>query len=321
MKLNLPVTGREEPVREDDIILSTTELSGVIKSVSPDFLRVSGFPEEELVGKSHNVVRHPDMPQAAFEDLWKTLKTGRPWIGMVKNRCRNGDRYWVDAFASPVYRDGEPVEYQSVRVRPEAEAVGRAEALYRGLREGGSGRRRLRATPSFRLRLWLLSLGSAMPLLLVGVVDTTMAWKAVALALTAGFGWGGARLLTRPLQRLVARAGETIGNADRRLAEYVYTGRTDEFGTLGLALKAARAETIAVAGRMEEASRTLGQTTEGLNRATGEAAAATRLLHEQTAMLAAGMNQMSVSAREVAANARQAAEAVAGADQEARAGV
>ncbi|WP_236715548.1 PAS domain-containing protein, partial [Pseudomonas sp. BMS12] len=115
MKLNLPVSQREVAVDPRANILSTTDLKGVISYVNPDFIAISGFSEAELLGRSHNLVRHPDMPPAAFEHLWQTLKARRSWMGLVKNRCKNGDHYWVSAFATPVVRDGKVVEYQSVR--------------------------------------------------------------------------------------------------------------------------------------------------------------------------------------------------------------
>ncbi len=90
MKKNLPVTQREVDYPESANILSTTNLKAAITYVNPDFLRISGFEHEELIGKNHNVIRHPDMPPAAFADLWNTIKSGRSWMGMVKNRCKKG---------------------------------------------------------------------------------------------------------------------------------------------------------------------------------------------------------------------------------------
>ncbi len=132
MKKNLPVTGREVPMRDDQVIISTTDLKGMITYVNNDFMEISGFTEEELIGKNHNVIRHPDMPPAAFRDLWETVKSGNSWVGMVKNRCKNGDHYWVEAYVTPVYdARGQVTGYQSVRSRPTREQVTGAEVLYR----------------------------------------------------------------------------------------------------------------------------------------------------------------------------------------------
>jgi aerotaxis receptor len=102
MKKNFPVTSVENDYNEDMEIISTTDTKGVITGVNDDFIKIAGFSEEELLGKSHNVVRHPDMPQAAFADMWGHLKDGKHWMGVVKNRCKNGDHYWVDAYVTPI---------------------------------------------------------------------------------------------------------------------------------------------------------------------------------------------------------------------------
>ena len=91
MKKNFPVTQTEHPLSEEQRIISSTDLKGITTHVNQDFLDISGFSEEELLGKSHNVVRHPDMPPAAFQLLWNYLKDGKQWKGVVKNRCKNGD--------------------------------------------------------------------------------------------------------------------------------------------------------------------------------------------------------------------------------------
>ncbi|WP_286239177.1 methyl-accepting chemotaxis protein [Neptuniibacter halophilus] len=134
MKINEPVTDREVKLRDGQELVTKTDLKGIITYTNPDFVEVSGFSREELVGKNHNVVRHPDMPPAAFKDLWDTLKLGRPWSKLVKNRCKNGDYYWVKANVTPIFRNGEIVEYMSVRTRPSEEEVAASSALYAKLK-------------------------------------------------------------------------------------------------------------------------------------------------------------------------------------------
>ncbi|KRT56418.1 PAS domain-containing protein [endosymbiont of Ridgeia piscesae] len=103
MKVNQPVTGVEIPLQEDTIIVSTTDLKGMITSANGAFIEISGFSEAELLGRNHNIVRHPDVPAAAFQDLWDTIKRGHPWTGIVKNRAKSGDHYWVKANVTPIY--------------------------------------------------------------------------------------------------------------------------------------------------------------------------------------------------------------------------
>ncbi len=136
MKINHPVTNYEVHMREGGVIVSKTNLKGAITYVNHDFLDISGFSEVELMGKNHNIVRHPDMPPAAFQDLWDTMERGEPWAGIVKNRCKNGDHYWVDANVTPIYKDGQITEFMSVRKIPSREQIEGAEALYKQINAG-----------------------------------------------------------------------------------------------------------------------------------------------------------------------------------------
>jgi methyl-accepting chemotaxis protein len=123
LKNNQPVTNVEVPLDDDTMIVSKTDLKGRITYVNKDFLDISGFVESELIGEPHNIVRHPDMPPAAFQDLWETVKDNRPWKGLVKNRCKNGDFYWVEATVTPLKEGGTVVGYMSVRRKPERSKV------------------------------------------------------------------------------------------------------------------------------------------------------------------------------------------------------
>ncbi|MBY0234325.1 MAG: PAS domain-containing protein [Burkholderiaceae bacterium] len=136
MRSNLPVTQQEYLLREGMTIVSRTDLKGKITYINDDFLEASGFAEAELIGQPHNIVRHPDMPEEAFADMWATLKAGRPWTGLVKNRCKNGDFYWVVANATPLKEGETVVGYLSVRTRPSREQVAAADGLYRLFKEG-----------------------------------------------------------------------------------------------------------------------------------------------------------------------------------------
>jgi methyl-accepting chemotaxis protein/aerotaxis receptor len=137
MRNNQPVTQRELELKEDDFLVSRTDTKGRITYANPAFIDISGFEHAELMGASHNLVRHPDMPPAAFENLWQTAQKGETWRGLVKNRCKNGDHYWVRAYAIPVLgKNGEVQELQSIRSQLEPEAQARAEKLYANLRKG-----------------------------------------------------------------------------------------------------------------------------------------------------------------------------------------
>ena len=130
MRVNLPVSNTEYPIGDDTLILSTTDTKGRITFINQTFIEVSGFSEDELIGKAHNIVRHPDMPPEAFEDLWKTLKAGKPWTGLVKNRRKNGDFYWVLGNATPLIKNGTIMGYLSVRTKPSREVVDTVAPIY-----------------------------------------------------------------------------------------------------------------------------------------------------------------------------------------------
>jgi PAS domain S-box-containing protein len=131
MKKNLPVTQREIDYSESEVFITKTDVKGIVTYANDSFVHISGFSREELVGKNHNVVRHPDMPPWAFGDLWETVKSGHPWRGLVKNRAKNGDHYWVRATVSPIMEGSRIIGYLSLRKKPSREEIAQAEALYR----------------------------------------------------------------------------------------------------------------------------------------------------------------------------------------------
>nr|WP_315258452.1 methyl-accepting chemotaxis protein [uncultured Duganella sp.] len=134
MRNNQPVTNREVEVLDDQAIVSKTDLNGNITYVNPYFTQISGFSEEELLGAPQNIVRHPDMPAEAFADLWASIKDGTPWTGIVKNRCKNGDFYWVRANITPIREHGQTIGYMSVRVKAERQQIAKADQVYRTIR-------------------------------------------------------------------------------------------------------------------------------------------------------------------------------------------
>ncbi|MDO6445333.1 PAS domain-containing methyl-accepting chemotaxis protein [Colwellia sp. 1_MG-2023] len=136
----MDITNNEVTFSSSEQLVSITDLQGVIQYANADFCRVAGYSIEELMGQHHNIVRHPDMPKAAFADLWQKLKRGDSWRGMVKNRCKNGDYYWVDAYVTPLYENDQIVGYQSVRTLPSQKEKASAQALYDALNQDKNNR-------------------------------------------------------------------------------------------------------------------------------------------------------------------------------------
>ncbi|WP_368171736.1 methyl-accepting chemotaxis protein [Aeromonas sp. R9-2] len=200
---SLHTTDTEVEFADDIQLVSTTDLKGDITYANPAFCQVAGYRLEEMLGQHHNLVRHPDMPKAAFADLWAHLQAGKPWRGMVKNRCKDGRYYWVDAYVTPIYEDGKMVGYQSVRCRPAAEHKARASQMYKTLkaRETGSA-----------IHMGLRQLTPAMmtiPLLLVSVISAVWLlsplqalWVIIPLLATIWFNRHPLFLTPRFLQQL-----------------------------------------------------------------------------------------------------------------------
>jgi len=136
MRVNLPVTDHERLFPSEQRLISTTDLDSRITYCNDAFVDISGFTYDELVGQTHNLVRHPDMPPGVFVHMWHTIKQGKPWMGIVKNRAKNGDFYWVSAYVTPIYENGRMSGYESVRSVPTRDQVRRATALYARMRAG-----------------------------------------------------------------------------------------------------------------------------------------------------------------------------------------
>ncbi len=169
MKINMPITDNELIFDSNQQIVSKTDLEGQITYINKDFIEISGFSEDELIGKNHNIVRHPEMPAEAFKDLWAAVKNDKPWVGMVKNRCKNGDYYWVEAHVTPVRENGTVIGHMSVRKKPQRARVDEAETLYKNMRDDSY-------KPSLMHRLTHLNVFTRMrltPKLLIPVIVIT----------------------------------------------------------------------------------------------------------------------------------------------------
>ncbi|MBJ2265822.1 methyl-accepting chemotaxis protein [Pseudomonas sp. MF6772] len=316
MKINLPVTGRNVDIAQDANILSTTDLGSSITYANQDFIDVSGYSREELLGAPHNLLRHPDMPSAAFAHMWQTLKSGRSWMGMVKNRCKNGDHYWVSAYASPVTRDGVAVEYQSVRTRPDARRVMAAERVYARLR---TGTRRIRPVLEMPLKLSLVT-GATCALTWgagVGLASYPWAVQVLGLAAVGAVGILGVNLLLRPLRQLSERARRI---ADNPVSQAIYTGRADELGQIEFAMQMLEAQVGAVVGRIGDASQRLSGHAAALVEQLDSSHSSTLGQQSQTDQVATAIHEMAASVAQVANHAQQASKAADQAGSETREG-
>ena len=259
MRPNLPVTQQEYALQEGASIVSRTDLKGRITYVNADFIEASGFAESELIGQPHNLVRHPDMPEQAFADLWATLQAGLPWSGMVKNRRKNGDHYWVMANATPILHGDAVVGFLSVRTRPTREQIAAADDMYRRFREGRAQGLVIRNGVVVRDGLLArlngvqavtdhLGLSAKFALLGGGLLGTAVcaAWAATqpsavwytlpaaSAAVTIFSGWRIARRLTQGLE---ASAGLLERFAQGHFEGLIPSGGQDQLTAMSLALR------------------------------------------------------------------------------------
>ena len=239
------VTQNEYPLDDDTTLMSTTDVHSYITHANDTFVQVSGYQLDELTGQPHNMVRHPDMPKAAFADMWYTLQQGEPWSGIVKNRRKNGDHYWVRANAVPMVRRGQVTGYMSIRTRATAEEIAAVEPLYRALNDGRCkkrihkglvvGKGWLGKLPAMPLR-WRVR--SVMAVLFAGLAATLAATSAgwLPLAAAAVVMLMGTLLfeqqIVRPIEN-VARQALKVATGERNSVQHL--SRSDE---LGLTLRA-----------------------------------------------------------------------------------
>jgi methyl-accepting chemotaxis protein len=176
------VTQKQYPIPEGDVLVSETDLQGHITYANQAFINASGHTWEELKGAPHNIVRHPDVPAVVYKDLWQTILSGKPWHQYVKNRCANGDHYWVEANVAPVVDQGQTVGFKSVRNPIGAEEIAAAEKAYADIRSGHKiiENGALRSPWSMRLAKWSpLPQKSIMGKMIIPFIVMAIVWSVV----------------------------------------------------------------------------------------------------------------------------------------------
>ncbi|CAG9179638.1 PAS domain-containing methyl-accepting chemotaxis protein [Cupriavidus respiraculi] len=328
MKNNQPVTGREYKLSPNDYLISRTDLKGRITFANRAFVEASGFASEELLGAAHNVVRHPDMPPEAFVDLWQTIQDGHSWMGVVKNRRKNGDYYWVSATVTPTRINGQIVGFTSVRSMAQPEEIAAADAAYTRIREGrGAGltvhrgmvlRRgplgwldRLRRVGLRSRIVWSQAAGLAWFLAALvafeTLADATAAqslrpwlWGGFALAAVSA-GIAGAMLLARvnrPVQDMLdfalrMGAGDLTTTFDYQAA--------DEVGALARSMQTMQRSLLSVVSEIQDGMSSIGS-------ATRQVAAGNNDLSQRTEQQAASLEETASSMEELTSTVRQNAD-------------
>ena len=319
MRDNGPVTGHEVVLEQGQEIVSSSNLAGKILFCNQTFCDISGYTYDELIDQPHNILRHKDMPPAAFEIMWTSLKAGKPWMGVVKNRCKNGDHYWVHAYVTPQIHHGEICGYESVRVRPTAESRDRAERVYSRLRNGQPAVPPLTAVWNKHRTSLMIGLIGIIGVFLSGFLlnGWSLMLPLQALALGSLLGLAGRHLFARSQNRAWQLAREII---DDPLATYIYTGRNDQIGDIMLAQIAQRTRLQTALGRFRESAQALKTELTDAAVKAGETQATMGRQQAETADVANAMTQMAEAVQEVAKNSTATSDATATASSQVAAG-
>jgi len=334
MRINSPITQNEFQMDDGKTIVSSTDLQDNINYANPYFIEVSGFTEQELIGAPQNIVRHPDMPVEAFADLWHTIRDGMPWTGLVKNRCKNGDYYWVMANVTPVIEQGKPVGYLSVRTKPSREQVREADELYRQFKAGNPRRLRivngrvvatgivarlagmLKMSLARQIATATLLTGGVLALLafaLLGLDDAGIgaarSWMGtLALGAMLGMVWFGRSLylnVALPL-RVATRAARMMAGGD--LTASFAIQRDDEMGQLLAALRQSNINLHSIIGDVRA-------NFDEISVATDEIADGNMDLSGRTESQASSLQQTAASMEQLTSTVQQSASSVASANE------
>ncbi|MBX3608792.1 MAG: PAS domain-containing protein [Hydrogenophaga sp.] len=319
MRNNGPVTQREYVMEDGQTLVSTTDLKSRIVYCNPSFVAVSGYESDELIGQPHNMIRHPDMPQEAFRDMWATIESGKPWSGLVKNRRKNGDHYWVQANVTPVLDDGRVTGYMSVRTKPSREQVAGAEALYARMRqEAASGRlvhvlsrgevrQKTLGGSVVRSLRYIGAQRSVMALAVMGAAGATLGAYLPSHALAIGvttlvaFALGGwlQHMGVRPLDRILASANRlAAGDLANRRSD----GGAGMIGQIHRGLTQLNVNLQAVVSDVRTQ-------VDGMHSATREISAGSTDLSNRTEAQASNLQQTAASLEQITATIRSNAEA------------
>lgn len=298
MKHNLPISDKENVLDKDALLISTTDLQGRITLVNDDFVKYSGFSAEELIGQHHNIVRHPEVPAAVFAEMWQKLKGDKSYMVVVKNRCKNGDFYWVNAYVTPVTENGQTIGYQSVRTKASDEDIASAKALYHQLNHNkrSISIRDLRLSISVPLLIGIASLLPASVNYFAQLSDTMALLVDLMVAGSMAFlGW----LMIAPYRHLVAQSQDFINS---KTLNRLYAGSVSGIGQLKTHIRMNEAQLQTLMGRVSHSSRDLTKLSTGANDIAKQTSQSLSLQSEELTSMKVAFEQMVASIAEVAQN-------------------
>ncbi|MCU4675817.1 methyl-accepting chemotaxis protein [Catenovulum sp. 2E275] len=300
MKNNTQVINQEVPYSDNEELVSTTDLKGVITYANQAFCKVSGYSKDELIGQNHNIVRHPDMPKAAFADLWAHLKAGKSWRGMVKNLSKDGRYYWVDAFVTPIRENGRLVGYQSVRVKPDNILKQKAESFYQAV---NNNKKSASYEIPFKTKAALAGLVGLIAFVLIGLNINWLA--AIGLLITLVLLLG---IFAEELIKLPASLAKIRQQQDS-VSRFVYAGKGNS-ALIEYADLMAKAKNRTVLGRFNDLTGSLNLVSANLSESITLASRGAKEQKFELTQVATAINEMSATASEIAKNTAQTNEQI-----------
>ena len=323
MRVNLPISTQEYAFPKGQTLVSTTDLKGRILYCNPMFIEVSGYEKEELLGQPHNIVRHPDMPEEAYRDMWETIASGNPWSAPVKNRRKDGTFYWVMANVTPLMQGDQPTGYMSVRTEATRDQIQAADQLYRQMqaeKQAGTLVHVLREGQIVKNTLWgrmarAVQLGPLGKIMLCTLLLVFASWGAALLGghtmtVAAGAAWLGVVLLALGMavylhRATVAPLSQMLRWANRMaagdLTQKIAASRSDTVGQLQKALAQLNVNLLSIV-------RDARQESEHMQLSTREIAQGTQDLSERTEAQASNLEQTAASMEEITGTVKQTAE-------------
>lgn len=294
MRNNQPVTDREKPFVGKDKLISVTDKQGNIIECNDAFVEMSGFSRDELIGQPHNIVRHPDMPVAAFKVMWTHIKDGKPWMGVIKNRCKNGDFYWVDAYVTPMTQDNEIIGYESVRSIPQRADVVRTQRLYAKLKKTSANQSRIQLPDIVAHQVFLvLALLVWFGLWQTGNNNLAQIGLAVSVVIYALWAHNARKSSVASLNTLLSHS------FSHELAVQSYTDDKGGLGKLKVAILSGKSHLGTVISRIENAASNVARETDIGFSLTQNTRSEIECQQSETAQVATAMNQMSTTIHEV----------------------
>lgn len=284
-------------------LISATDTKGKITYCNDAFVEVSGYSRSELIGSPHNIVRHVDMPSQAFGIMWQHLKAGKSWMGMVKNRCKTGEFYWVSAYVTPIFEKGQVTGYESVRVKPTAGQVASAEALYARLRAGKSP---VSLAQHFTAIVQDLSVPVIISALNLAAVHFLPFWGGVATtaASAIAFGYLARQRIERHLKRI---KGCVTRSFDDPVSSLVYSNAYGGAGQLEMILISGEARLNTALTLVTDLARKVTQAAEESSKLALKTEQSLTEQRAETDLTATAMTEMAASIMEVAQNIQQTA--------------